>query len=148
MLCLLRWLPWADIVLAYIVEPYGIWIVKLRCIRHADILKRAYLCQVRPFWTEIGVTEHNFGSWPPKDHRWHVCYIGWLRRSNKDQFYSLWFDRTRALELKQSKQNSFTSLEIIFLKYIIFSKGEVILHYFSYNQRCRALELKIYCTQG
>jgi hypothetical protein len=28
------------------VEPYGIWIVKLRCIRHADILKRAYLCQV------------------------------------------------------------------------------------------------------
>jgi hypothetical protein len=41
-----RWLPWADIVLTYIVEPYGIWIVKLRCIRHADILKRAYLCQV------------------------------------------------------------------------------------------------------
>ena len=41
-----RWLPWADIVLTYIVEPYGIWIVKVRCIRHADILKRAYLCQV------------------------------------------------------------------------------------------------------
>jgi hypothetical protein len=41
-----RWLPWADIVLTYIVEPYWIWIVKLRCIRHADILKRAYLCQV------------------------------------------------------------------------------------------------------
>jgi hypothetical protein len=40
-----RWLPWADIGLTYIVEPYGIWIVKLRCIRHADILKRAYLCQ-------------------------------------------------------------------------------------------------------
>ena len=33
-------------VLAYIVKPYGIWIVNLRCIRHADILKRAYLCQV------------------------------------------------------------------------------------------------------
>ena len=28
------------------IEPYGIWMVKLRCIRHADILKRAYLCQV------------------------------------------------------------------------------------------------------
>jgi hypothetical protein len=41
-----RWLPWADIVLTYIVKPYGIWIVKLRCIRHADILRRAYLCQV------------------------------------------------------------------------------------------------------
>ena len=41
-----RWLPWADIVLTYIVKPYGIWIVKLRCIRHVDILKRAYLCQV------------------------------------------------------------------------------------------------------
>ena len=41
-----RWLPWADIVLTYIVKPYGIWIVKLRCIRHADIHKRAYLCQV------------------------------------------------------------------------------------------------------
>ena len=33
-------------VLTYILEPYGIWIVKLRCIRHADILKRAYLSQV------------------------------------------------------------------------------------------------------
>ena len=41
-----RWLPWTDIVLTYIVEPYGIWIVKLRCIRHADIHKWAYLCQV------------------------------------------------------------------------------------------------------
>jgi hypothetical protein len=41
-----RWLPWADIVLTYIVEPYGIWIVKLRCIRHANILKRTYLCKV------------------------------------------------------------------------------------------------------
>jgi hypothetical protein len=41
-----RWLPWADIVLTYIVKPYGIWIVKLRCIWHAEILKRAYLCQV------------------------------------------------------------------------------------------------------
>ena len=38
--------PWADIVLTYIVKPYGIWIVKLRCIRYSDILKRAYLCQV------------------------------------------------------------------------------------------------------
>jgi hypothetical protein len=28
------------------IEPYGIWIVKFRCIRLADILKRAYLCQV------------------------------------------------------------------------------------------------------
>jgi hypothetical protein len=35
-----RWLPSADIVLACIVKPYGILIVKLRCIRHADILKR------------------------------------------------------------------------------------------------------------
>jgi hypothetical protein len=33
-------------VLTYIVKPYGIWIIKIRCIRHADILKRAYLCQV------------------------------------------------------------------------------------------------------
>ena len=41
-----RWLPWADIVLTCIVEPYGIWIIKRRCIQHADILKRAYLCQV------------------------------------------------------------------------------------------------------
>ena len=36
-----------------------------------------------PFWKEIGVTEHNFGSWPPKDHRWHVCYIGWLVSEEK-----------------------------------------------------------------
>jgi hypothetical protein len=36
-----------------------------------------------PFWTEIRVIEHNFGSWPPKDHRWHVCYIGWLVSEEK-----------------------------------------------------------------
>ena len=36
-----------------------------------------------PFWTEIGITEHNFGSWPPKDHRWHVCYIGLLISEEK-----------------------------------------------------------------
>jgi hypothetical protein len=64
--------------------------VKLRCIRHADILKRAYLCQVsdtgspeplvmanfdrvnrpidmrvwkgRRFENILRVTEHNFGS--------------------------------------------------------------------------------------
>ena len=30
---------------------------------------------------------------------------------------------------KQSKQNSYTSIEFFFLKYII-------LHYFSYNERC------------
>ena len=29
------------------------------------------------------VTEHNFGSWPPKDHRWHVCYISWLVSEEK-----------------------------------------------------------------
>ena len=32
---------------------------------------------------------------------------------------------------KQSKQNSYTSFEMHH-----FSKGEVILHYFSYNERC------------
>jgi hypothetical protein len=37
---------------------------------------------------------------------------------------------------KQSKQNSYTSLEIIFFEIHHFSKGEVILHYFSYNERC------------
>ena len=49
-----KWLPWADIVLAYIVKPYGILIVKLRCNRHADILKRVYLCQV----SDTGSPEH------------------------------------------------------------------------------------------
>ena len=29
------------------------------------------------------VTEHNFGSWPPQDHRWHVCYI-WLTGFRED----------------------------------------------------------------
>ena len=36
-----------------------------------------------PFWTEIRVTEHNFGSWPTKDHQWHVCYIGLLVSEEK-----------------------------------------------------------------
>ena len=26
---------------------------------------------------------HIFGSWPPKDNRWHVCYIGWLVSGEK-----------------------------------------------------------------
>ena len=35
---------------------------------------------------------------------------------------------------KQSRQNSYTSLEIIFFEIHHFSKGEVILHYFTYNK--------------
>ena len=35
---------------------------------------------------------------------------------------------------KQSKQNSYASLEIIFLNH--FANREVILHYFSNNERC------------
>jgi hypothetical protein len=42
-----------------------------------------YVCWRQPFWTEIGITEHNFGSWPPKYHRWHVCYIGLLVSEEK-----------------------------------------------------------------
>ena len=37
---------------------------------------------------------------------------------------------------KQSKQNSYTSLEKFFFEIHHFTKGEVILHYFSYNERC------------
>jgi hypothetical protein len=33
--------------------------------------------------TEIGVTEHIFGIWPPKDNRWYVCYIGRLVSEEK-----------------------------------------------------------------
>ena len=50
-----------------------------------------YVCWRWPFWTEIGVTEHNFGSWPPNDHRWHVCYIGRLVSEDKilKHFFSI-----------------------------------------------------------
>ena len=27
-----------------------------------------------PSWMEVGVTGHNFESWPPKDHSCHVCF--------------------------------------------------------------------------
>jgi hypothetical protein len=74
-----RWLPWA-----YIVEPYGIWIVKLRCIRHADILQRAYLCQV----SDTGSPEPLVSSPGPRwTIAWHhlasvVCKLFTFRASS------------------------------------------------------------------
>jgi hypothetical protein len=35
------------------------------------------------FEPRSGSLKHNFGSWPPKDHWWHVCYIGWLVSEEK-----------------------------------------------------------------
>jgi hypothetical protein len=69
--------------------------VKLRCFQHADILKRAYLCQVsdtgspeplvltgQPSWMEVVVTGHNFESRLPKDHPCHACFklADWFQR--------------------------------------------------------------------
>jgi hypothetical protein len=35
-----------------------------------------------PSWMEVGVTGHNFESWPPKDHSCHVCFklTYWFQR--------------------------------------------------------------------
>jgi hypothetical protein len=35
-----------------------------------------------PSWMEVGVTGHNFESWPPKDHSCHVCFklTNWFQR--------------------------------------------------------------------
>ena len=35
------------------------------------------------FEPRSGSLYHNFGSWPPKDHRWHACYIGLLVSEEK-----------------------------------------------------------------
>jgi hypothetical protein len=87
-----RWLPWADIVLTYIVKPYGIWIVKFRCIRHADILERAYLCQVSDtgspeplvyFTSSVGSMDQIIilVIWNTKSFK--PCLLLWLNLSNK-----------------------------------------------------------------
>ena len=78
-----RWLPWVDIVLTYIafVEPYGIWIVKLRCIRHADILKRAYLCQVSDTGSPEPLFFFSFLTIPEK---WNT-FINIAKKSGKQK---------------------------------------------------------------
>jgi hypothetical protein len=47
-----------------------------------------YVCWRWPFWMEVGVTGHNFESWPPKDHSCHVCFI-----------LTYWFQRRRLLNI-------------------------------------------------
>jgi hypothetical protein len=50
------------------IEPYGIWMVKLRCIRHADILKSAYVCQV----SDAGLPEpFVLNSTQRENKHWH-----------------------------------------------------------------------------
>ena len=41
-----------------------------------------------PSWMEVGVTGHNFESWPPKDHSSHVCFK-----------LTYWFQRRRLLNI-------------------------------------------------
>ena len=59
---------------SFSIEHYGIWMVKLKCIRHADILKRTYLCQVSDTGspeplvvTMLGDIDLIFGMWVYND---------------------------------------------------------------------------------
>jgi hypothetical protein len=40
---------------------------------------------------EVGVTRHNFESWPPKDHSYHVCFklTYWLQRRRLLNIFSI-----------------------------------------------------------
>jgi hypothetical protein len=59
------------------------------CFKLADWFQKRRLLNNFPIGSYVktmsadGITEHNFGSWPPKDHRWHVCYIGLLVSEEK-----------------------------------------------------------------
>jgi hypothetical protein len=46
------------------------------------------VCWRRPSLMEVGVTGHNFESWPPKDHSCHVCFK-----------LTYWFQRRRLLNI-------------------------------------------------
>jgi hypothetical protein len=63
------------------IGPYGKYVLKSSSLKpvsqfkaHGWSLNSHYVHWRRPSWMEVGVTGHNFESWPPKDHSCHVCF--------------------------------------------------------------------------
>jgi hypothetical protein len=60
------------------------------------------------FWLEVGITRHNFESWPPKDHSYHVCFklTYWFQRRWLLNIFSIWC----YVKTKSSTEQNWTKL--------------------------------------
>jgi hypothetical protein len=65
------------------------WLVEILKIFFLETTKpiELWLCR-NDHWVEVGVTGHNFESWPPKDHSSYVCFK-----------LTYWFQRRRLLNI-------------------------------------------------
>jgi hypothetical protein len=104
------------------IEPYGIWMVKLRSIRHADILKSAYLCQV----SDTGSPETLVLIVDIISNCQTIIIDNYTK--NRDNFFE-WnkynFDDIDKLMLKRKADDEF---KIIVLKHRMFSMMVKALH--------------------